>query len=136
MPFTFDWNGNSVGVVSRFAGKYLFLATETTVRVNGRPVASSGGFTRGETAVGQFEDKDGEEHQIDVQSSVGVFALITADYLARVDGRVVAQGKGSIENALPMLLFLLLFVLVLGWELCLLVGMLFLAVVTMGLATM
>jgi len=109
MPTSINWEGHNIDFSTRLTPKYLFLSTETIVKVDGKEISHSGGFAFTENAIGQIKHLD-KNVQIDVETRSG---LVSPHYLIRVDGKVIAQGKHTIDNfAFGCFIWVLFFALV------------------------
>jgi hypothetical protein len=92
------WNGSHIEMWAQISGRYMYLAAETSLSVDGRVVGTTGGFNFTESASGSFTGRDGAEHAVELQVSAGLFTLTHASYVLRVDGIVVSQGSLALER--------------------------------------
>ena len=98
MATTVTWQGSNLELQAHISGSYLFLASETSLTVDSRRVARSGGFRFTESASGRFTGRDGLEHAIELQTMAGPFTLTLVPYVVRVDGIVISQGSLVLEG--------------------------------------
>lgn len=88
---TFTWDGRTVEIRSRLTGRYLFLATEEELIIDGRAVLRSGGFsvrTRKHAAV----EHQGMHVKVTLDAKVSIKAPLGAWYRFLVDDAVAWEG--------------------------------------------
>jgi len=94
MSTLINWEGHQIEIVCRLSGKYLLLATENIVKVDGSEVARSGGFSFTDLAIGSFQHNN---DRVQIELSTGA-AAFTTKYVLRVNGIIISQGRLGIEN--------------------------------------
>ncbi len=88
---SFEWNGSTIAVEARMGPKYLFIATEERLTVDGTTVARTGGFKFRDQASGEFVDANGESRGIHYRT--GGFFLLKLPFTVSIDGVEVFKGK-------------------------------------------
>ncbi|TVR04658.1 MAG: hypothetical protein EA398_01490 [Deltaproteobacteria bacterium] len=92
------WQGNHIELVTDLAPRFLYLATETHVLVNGKRIAWSGGFAMEEWAHGAFHGVDREPHVISVRMRTRGASVRTLDAMVWIDGTPVDRLVVGIGN--------------------------------------
>lgn len=100
MPTSLTWYGNEIDTRSKPVGKYLFLATEAKVYVNGSLIAETRGFRSSESATGSFTDNDGKSHVIESTTKFSLLGHST--HTLTIDGQTIAEGPLKITQKFPM----------------------------------
>lgn len=88
----FQWEGHTIVVDSRPVLKYLWMATETVVTVDGAEIGRSGGFGLHEKTVGTFSDPQGT-HKLLLEHGSDLMTVVTFPYKLQIDGKVISQGR-------------------------------------------
>lgn len=88
------WQGHKIEILVYLSPKYLFLAAENSVKVDGKEVVRFGGFSLNYHVVGTF-DCQGETTQIEVNTKAGLFL---PNYFVKIDKQVVMQGYLGMET--------------------------------------
>jgi hypothetical protein len=92
MTKTLEWEGHKIEMRIFFSPRFLMVATDTTLSVDGRLVARKGGLGITETAAGWFNHKGREiRSELQVRGSRSVFTKIP--YVLRLNGLPVSAGK-------------------------------------------
>jgi hypothetical protein len=92
MTTTLEWEGHKIEMRIFFSPRFLMVATDTTLSVDGRLVARKGGLGLTETAAGSFKHKGKEiRSELQVRGNRSVFTRIP--YVLRFDGLPVSEGK-------------------------------------------
>lgn len=92
------WEGHRIQIETRLAGRYVWLATETRVLVDGQEAARSGGFGLTEHASGQFRHGD-RMVPLELEIRPGWFSWYDEKYKIRIAGQVVSQGEQNITRS-------------------------------------
>lgn len=97
MTRTLEWGGHDIEMRIYFSPRFLMVATDTTLTVDGRRVARKGGVGISETARGSFSH-DGREVrcELEVRGNRSVFTMIP--YVLRFDGQPVSEGRLRLEG--------------------------------------
>jgi hypothetical protein len=91
------WQGRELELRIFFTPKLLMLATDTTLRVDGRLVAHKCGWGITETAKGSFSHNGRRIwSELQVRGNPSVFTKIP--YELRLDGEPVSQGRLRLER--------------------------------------
>lgn len=97
MANTIEWIGRQIGMRCFISPRYLFLATETELSVDGTVVARTGGFSFTESCIATVQNQ-GKQSKMELEIRSGLFTMFNADYVLRVDGSPISSGKISIER--------------------------------------
>lgn len=95
MATTLEWEGHRIELRCFLSPRYVFMAGESVVLVDGKPAGRAGGFRFAESAAGTFEH-DGNPTRIEFEVRNGFFTSARADYVLRIGGKPVSQGKVAI----------------------------------------
>jgi len=99
------WQGNKIEISVHLSPKYLFLATENLVKVNGKKVAELGGFSLKNHVVTTFDHQE-KTTQIEIQTKAGLFL---PNYLIKINDQVVMEGYLGFETTGIMRVYFTLF---------------------------
>ena len=92
-----QWAGHHILIRSEPAVKYLWLATETVVMVDGFEIGRSGGFRFTEKLVEKFPHNNSlSELALEMKSNL--ITLMSVLYKLEIEGNVISQGKLKIDN--------------------------------------
>jgi hypothetical protein len=108
------WEGHRIHLESRYAGKYALLATETTISVDGKLMARSGGFGSTEKSICQFLHKDTTAILI---TEIKCTPFSFAKYKLSINGEEISQGDLNIERQVLSFL-IIIFLLALPVAFC------------------
>jgi hypothetical protein len=97
MTKTLEWEGHRIEMRIFFSPRFLMVATDTTLSVDGRLVARKGGLGLTETAAGSFNHK-GKEIRSELQVCGSRSAFTRIPYVLRLDGLPVSEGKLKLEG--------------------------------------
>ena len=97
MSTIFQWEGHRILVHTQPAPKYLWLATETIVSVDGVEVGRSGGFGFSETLGGRFSHND-HASELVLEMKTDLVTLVSIPYTLFVDKEVISQGRLEIDD--------------------------------------
>jgi hypothetical protein len=97
MSTTFQWEGHNIHIHTQPAPKYLWLATETVVKVDGEEIGHSGGFGFTETLTGTFPHKD-HSSELVLEMKVDLITLVSIPYKLEIDGEIISQGRLEIND--------------------------------------
>jgi hypothetical protein len=103
MSTKFQWQGHNIQINTRPSPKYLWLATETVVKVDGEEIGHSGGFGFTETLIGTFPDND-HSSELALEMKVDLITLASIPYKLVVDGEIISQGRLEIDDWILCLL--------------------------------
>ena len=103
----FDWHGSAISVESRISGRFLFLATEDRLVVDGKPVAETGGFRFTHEESGEFVGADGSTHEIHYRIGGAVW-VTRIPFTVSIDGVEVYKGAVRPTGMLGLILVLIL----------------------------
>ncbi len=93
----FNWNGNTIIIESRLSKKYLFIATESIVYLNGEPVINPGGLNLRDRGSFEFKDTEGKMHTLEFDGG-GVTSFTWVPFTIRIDGEIVYKGASKLKN--------------------------------------
>jgi hypothetical protein len=97
MTKTLEWEGHNIEMRIFFSPRFLMIATDTTLAVDGKRVARKGGLGITETATGWFDHKGREiRSELQVRGNRSVFTKIP--YVLRLNGLPVSAGKLKLEG--------------------------------------
>ena len=99
----FDWHGSAISVESRISGRFLFLATEDRLVVDGKPVAETGGFRFTHEESGEFVGADGSTHEIHYRIGGAVW-VTRIPFTVSIDGVEVYKGAVRPTGMLGLIL--------------------------------
>lgn len=97
MTQTLFWNNNEIRFGAVLAPRYLYMATEWVMAVNGVTVAQTGGFSMVEHAEGTFYDRMGQPHRISARVDASL-ATTVATATVVIDGLQVGTCDVPIQN--------------------------------------
>ncbi|MFB6264452.1 MAG: hypothetical protein ABEL76_12640 [Bradymonadaceae bacterium] len=103
-----EWNGHTLEVSGDWTYRWLFLAPEYELKIDGQLLDRGGGPVPRPHLEGLFEDESGEIHHIEADL-LSIFGFQPTCDLA-VDEEPVASDKVHVDNILNP--FLVLFILV------------------------
>lgn len=92
----FKWNTSTILIECRILARYLFLATQSYLYVDGQLVLETGGFRIREKGIGEFLDSQGHRHQIEYEGG-GLF-LTWVPCSISIDGDLVYKGACPIRG--------------------------------------
>jgi hypothetical protein len=93
----FLWEGHSIQIDTRPALKYLWMATETVVNVDGVEIGRIGGFRFTEKMSGEFIHNN-NPCQLVLDIKVDLITLVSVPYQLSVDGGIISRGRLRIED--------------------------------------
>ena len=115
MGTVFQWKGHNILIQSQPSLKYLWLATETVVKVDGVEIGHSGGFGFTEKIIGNFLNNNHSSELI-FEMKMDLITLVSIPYKLQINRRVISQGRLKIENWLlffvPVAILVLLLIYV------------------------
>lgn len=76
--------------------KYFFMATESELLANRQKIGSIGGFSSNEKITGEYKDKEGNTHTIEVDKTT----LIGNTIFIYVDNKLVYSKTGTTNDTL------------------------------------
>lgn len=94
MAKTIQWQSHQIEINPFISPKYLLLAGETLLRVDGKEVARTGGFRFSEKGSGTFYH-DGNPLPIELQLKGG---FLYVNYLLKIADNEVAKGKVKLQG--------------------------------------
>jgi len=94
----FQWREEEFLIESEISENYLFLASLETIFQNGKKIFAHGGFKSKRSAVGEFRDREGELHKIELRCSKVVDSWISLTVL--IDDSIVFKGGTPIKGVL------------------------------------
>lgn len=97
MGTEFQWEGHSIQINSQPMLKYLWMATETVVKVDGVEIGRVGGFRFTEKINGTFINND-RPRELILEMKVDLITLISIPYKLQIDGNVISQGRLKIND--------------------------------------
>lgn len=97
MSTKFQWEDHSILVQTQPALKYLWLATETVVSVDGVEIGRSGGFRFTERLVGNFPHGH-HSSELVLEMKSDFVTLVSIPYTLMIDGGPISKGRLEIEN--------------------------------------
>jgi len=77
--------------------RYLWLATETVVKIDGGEIGRSGGFRFTEKLIGKFPHNNGLS-ELALEMKVDLITLVSIPYTLEIDGNIISQGRLKINN--------------------------------------
>ena len=109
MSVEFQWENHNIEINSKPLLKYLWLATETTVKVDDMEIGRAGGFRLKEQIRGQFNHNNRPvELILDIKADL--ITLISVPYKLQVDGNILSQGRLKVNDwqlfLVPMAIFI------------------------------
>ena len=96
MKIALEIENIQIELIEKVKAKYLFLATESELRVNRNKIGSSGGLNPNERIVGTFKDEMGKERSIEIEK-ISVVGDTTYIYL---DNKLIYSKTGALNNVL------------------------------------
>ncbi len=92
-----QWEGHNISIRSQPAIKYLWLAAETVVMIDGVEIARSGGFRFNEKLVEKFPHNNSSS-ELALEIKVDLITLVSVPYKLEIDDNVISQGRLKIDN--------------------------------------
>lgn len=103
----FNWRGHQITVRSELKGKYLYMASDTSVFVDGHLLGQAGGFTSRDVVDGSFKHRSQQQHLHCVCSQ--------GNYYLSINGEVIRHGKVNTRHKAYGYLAAVVLLLVLTW---------------------
>lgn len=97
MGVEFQWRDHVISVHTQPSPKYLWLATETVLIIDGEKIGRSGGFGLTERITGRIRGKR-RASEIVLETKAGLFTLVSIPYTLWINGKVVSQGDLRIDR--------------------------------------
>lgn len=97
MGTEFQWKGHNILIQSQPSLKYLWLATETVVKVDGVEIGHSGGFGLNEKIIGNFLNNNHSSELI-FEMKTDLFTLVSIPYKLQINRRIISQGRLKIND--------------------------------------
>lgn len=116
MSMEFRWKGHTLFVQCQPSPKYLWLATETILKVDGAEIGRSGGFARTEQIKGKIQTKT-HSSELAFETKMDWKTLASIPYKLHINKKIVSEGRLKVDHwflaSAPVLILLtLLFVYV------------------------
>lgn len=97
MDTEFQWEGHNIQINCLPKLKYLWMATETTVRVDDVEIGRVGGFRFTDRISGKFSHH-GHPSELVLEMKVDIITVASVPYTLTIDGNVISQGRLKIKN--------------------------------------
>ena len=117
MEVEFQWEGHNISINSQPALKYLWLATETVVKVDGVEIGRSGGFRITEKIIAKFPHNSNPSELV-LEMKADLITLVSIPYKLEIDGSIISQGRLKINNWILSLVSTILIITCICWAIC------------------
>jgi len=97
MDTEFQWEGHNIQINCMPALKYLWMATETIVRVDDVEIGRAGGFRFTDKISGNFNNH-GHPSELVLEMKVDIITLASVPYTLTINGNLISQGRLKINN--------------------------------------
>ncbi len=97
MDTEFHWESHNIKIDSQPGLKYLWMATETVVKVDDVEISRVGGFRFTDRITGKFIHND-HACEFVLAMKVDLITLVSVPYEFQIDGNIISQGRLKIKN--------------------------------------
>jgi len=109
----FKWNAEEFQLESVISDNHLYLASIEKIYHNGKVVLTNGGFKSKRSTSGEFRDKDGDHHKIELKcysitDSWLSFAILIDDEIVFKGGTPIKGILTTVAIYIPIIFLLLL----------------------------
>lgn len=92
-----EWEGHKIQINSQPMIKYLYIATETTVWVDGVEIVRVGGFRFTDKLSGKFLN-NGQPSELVLEIKADLITFVSVPYKLQIDRAIISQGRLKINN--------------------------------------
>ncbi len=97
MSTEFQWEGHDIQIISQPIPKYLWMATETVAKVDGKEIGRGGGFGFTDKIRGKFGNNN-PPHELALELKMDLVTLVSVPYKLQIDQNVISEGRLRIDN--------------------------------------
>jgi hypothetical protein len=108
MGIELRWGNHPITITAKAVRRYLWLATETIVMVDGESVIRTGGFNSVERGSATFRNYD-QICTVESEVKASLHSMRWVSYTLKVNGAILGEGLLPIEGLLSMLLACIVF---------------------------